>query len=490
MSRAVGYLRVSPTDSENETIDQQRTILDRWEAQSGRRLRDRFEDEFVSGAVPMERRKDGRRLLAAVDAGEVDLVVVTALDRIGRDQLASLQFAKVLRDRNVGLISASEPFETDTPVGRFMLGLMLGKAELERADIARRTSGGKLACVVDGRYQGGRWAPLGYRVEDRRLVVDEATAPVVRRIFREVAAGVGCRTLAARLSAEGVPSPGGGAWNSATVRNIVRRSLYRGHDTWGPAKVPCVAPAIVSEDLWQAANAVADRRANHGVQRLYPYLLPGVLACGTCQGPMRGSTTGRQGKVWPYYSCDTPGCRSLRAEPADEAVWLLAESYVRAPDLLLGKLTSGRDAETIDRDELEGAKRELLARDAEEDRFTSAFGKGILSESKFEAQLQRLATERSALTARVSSLEAATLAAGEAAAKLRSVGSLLRGLGESLESARIEAKRAALRLLGCRVIATWPHGELNLEVGWAPLSAGIDRMEDKPPHSPPRTSTA
>jgi site-specific DNA recombinase len=129
------------------------------------------------------------------------------------------------------------PFDTATPLGEFIRTLLGSLGALERATIIERTQLGRLRAAREGRWLGGK-PPYGYRVVDRRLVVEPAETAAVQRIFQlYVREDMGLIPIAEPLNAEGVPSPFGQRgqttrrwpnaerrWNSGTLSRILRNT--------------------------------------------------------------------------------------------------------------------------------------------------------------------------------------------------------------------------------------------------------------------------
>jgi hypothetical protein len=152
-------------------------------------------------------------------------------------------------------------------------------AELERLKIAERTNRGKRARVESGKYNVGCRAPFGYRWDGQgkeRLAVDPATAPIVQRIFNDIAVGGSARQVALALTRDGVPTPSGRsrAWHVSTIRGMLDHPIYVGDARafrWSKSKrrgkhsqrlkpedqhvpLPDAAPALVSSNVAAAAQ--------------------------------------------------------------------------------------------------------------------------------------------------------------------------------------------------------------------------------------------
>jgi len=171
-------------------------------------------------------------LRAAVAAGEYAVVVVYAVDRLSRSQADTLALLREFEDHGAGLMAASQDFDTTSPTGRAMLGMLAAFAELQRAEIRERTR-------VKLRQKAARGEAVsrpafGLVRDGAGFARDPETWPTVSRILRERAAGASCQKIADDLNAENAPTPtavrgearglvkGPGKWHAATVAKLCR----------------------------------------------------------------------------------------------------------------------------------------------------------------------------------------------------------------------------------------------------------------------------
>lgn len=171
-------------------------------------------------------------LRASVAAGEVAVVVVYAVDRLSRSQADTLALLRELEDHGAGLTAASQDFDTTSPTGRAMLGMLAVFAELQRAEIRERTRVALRRKAAKGEAVGR--TPLGLRREGAGFTRDPDTWPTVSRILSERAAGASCQRIADGLNADAVPTAtasrpaarglvtGPGRWHAATVAKLCR----------------------------------------------------------------------------------------------------------------------------------------------------------------------------------------------------------------------------------------------------------------------------
>jgi site-specific DNA recombinase len=184
-----------------------------------------YADEGISGTKDAGERPALAAMLADMRAGQLDAVIVLALDRLGRKTRIVLGLVDELAACGVALVSCKESLDTSTPQGSFVLTMFAALAQLERDTIVERTTAGRNARgKVDGE-KGGR-LPFGYVRSDDGPQIEETRAALVRAIFRHRRAGATLRSIAAQLPS---PSPYGGRWFASSVREILKNeSAYRG----------------------------------------------------------------------------------------------------------------------------------------------------------------------------------------------------------------------------------------------------------------------
>src|SRR3954464_10804274 len=162
---------------------------------------DRYDDGGFSGGT-LER-PALKRLLADIEVGKVDVVVVYKIDRLSRSLMDFAKLVEVFERRNVTFVSVTQSFNTTTSMGRLTLNILLSFAQFEREVIGERIRDKHAASRKKGMWMGG-FVPLGYRVENRKLVIEEKEAATVRMIFDRFAKIGSATALARELAAKGV----------------------------------------------------------------------------------------------------------------------------------------------------------------------------------------------------------------------------------------------------------------------------------------------
>ncbi|WP_041791806.1 recombinase family protein [Stigmatella aurantiaca] len=288
---------------------------------------ERYDDGGFTGAN-MER-PAFQRLLQDVDARRVDVVVVYKVDRLSR---SLLDFAKVMERLNMAgasFVSVTQNFSTADAMGRLTLNMLMSFAEFEREMISERTRDKVAAARCKGKWTGGR-APLGYDVKDKRLVVNESEAVVVREAFELYLQHQQASTVARLLNEKGrrtkrYEARSGAtrearAWTTQDVLRLLRSSLYAGFTPYGAEAHPGEHRAIVERSTFHQVQDMLEGRSPglqyHG--RNPDYVLRGLLRCGLCGEAMTPGSTRKGAREYRYYRCttrDKRGKEACRAAP-------------------------------------------------------------------------------------------------------------------------------------------------------------------------------
>jgi len=244
-----------------------------------------YDDGGFSGATAD--RPALQRLLADITAGRVDTIVVYKIDRLTRSLADFAKIVEILDARGASFVSVTQQFNTTTSMGRLTLNILLSFAQFEREVIGERIRDKIAASKQKGMWMGGI-PPLGYRVHDRKLVIVEGEAELVRDIFCGYAALGSVRLLKDEFEARGIKSK---SWTSASGRRIgakpfsrgalyliLQNRLYRGEIVHKGQSHPGEHTPIIDQPLWDAVQAqlaanTADR--NSGTRTRQPSLLAG-----------------------------------------------------------------------------------------------------------------------------------------------------------------------------------------------------------------------
>jgi DNA invertase Pin-like site-specific DNA recombinase len=165
-----------------------------------------------------------QRPLADIAAGRVDSVIVYKIDRLTRSLADFAKIVEILDVWGASFVSVTQQFNTTTSMGRLTVNVLLSFAQFEREVIGERIRDKIAASKKKGMWMGGV-PPLGYRAQDRKLVIVESEAEIVRLIFRQYVELGSVRLLKEELDTRGIKSK---SWTSASGRFIGAKPLSRG----------------------------------------------------------------------------------------------------------------------------------------------------------------------------------------------------------------------------------------------------------------------
>ena len=229
--KLVGYCRVSTNNQKEEgTIELQEKSIKKYAEKNNCELVKIFKDNGVSGGSELENRPGLAELFSyAEDDKEVEGVLIFKLDRLARDLYIQEHLIKKLEGLNKKLISIKEPnLDSKDPMRKAFRQFMGIVSELEKAFITMRLSGGRINKAQKGGYAGGATA-LGYKTKDKKLIIHEEQAEIIRMIFKmKRYKRMGLREIARELNEKGVPATRGGKWYAGTIKYILENPLYKG----------------------------------------------------------------------------------------------------------------------------------------------------------------------------------------------------------------------------------------------------------------------
>ena len=344
LNRTGLYYRLSRDDEkagESLSIENQRMILRKFADENGGTVVDEYIDDGWSG-TDFER-PGVKRLLDDAKDGKIDTIVVKDLSRFGRNYIQVGQYIDyIFPAYGIRFIALSDNVDTAdrTSAGMDMMPIMNVFNEWHAANTSK-----KIRAVLEAKWQAGRytnWAyPYGYKAgtdENRTAVVDEEAAKIVRRVYDMRLQGNSVRTIARKLTDEGIPNPtanytrldgkksdrqGSPYWSPKTISDILKdktyigtltqhrttRFSYKNHKVLNVPECEQIVKenaheAIICRDVWDKVQAINDRNAQgraDKANRVHP--LSGLLVCADCGKKLKGKSAGSN-KTY-MYSCRT-----------------------------------------------------------------------------------------------------------------------------------------------------------------------------------------
>src|SRR6185436_10359070 len=292
-----------------------------------------------------------KRLMADIEAGQVDIVVVYKIDRLSRSLMDFSRLADTFDKHKVAFVSVTQRFDTSTSMGRLTLNMLLSFAQFEREVIGERIRDKFAASRAKGMWMGG-FVPLGYDVKDRKLVVNKAEAATVRRIFERFTQIGSVTELVRELRDENVRGKRGRLIDKGYVYQLFRNRTYIGEAVHKGTSYPGEHKAIISKALWDKVYGVLSEGPRQRAARTRaqtPALLKGLIF-GATGCAMTPTHTRKGGRLYRYYIAidllkhDAAAC-TVRRVPAAEiegAVVDQVRGLLRAPEMIVRTWRAGK----------------------------------------------------------------------------------------------------------------------------------------------------
>lgn len=312
------YIRVS-TDKQREegySIDIQKERLDAF-AKSMFPSDDthdveykEYVDDGYSGSNLDRPRMD--EMIEDIESGKITHVIVVKLDRLSRSQKDTLHLIEdVFLPHNVTFISMGESFNTSTPFGRAVLGILSVFAQLERENIFERTRSGMQKRVELGYWPGGGRIPFGYSYsKDKGTLIPNKDADTVRYIYDLYCQGFAMQTIADIC----------GLKYERLVYQVLTRKSNTGVITYNGSEYQGLHEPIISKETYERAMTMMRERSGKKFVSQTAHLLTGLVYCGKCNAKMRYQKWGNAGWKFVCYSQQNskkylikdPNCDNIR----------------------------------------------------------------------------------------------------------------------------------------------------------------------------------
>lgn len=225
--KIAAYIRVSTEEqTKGFSLDVQREKLIQYcKFKDWENIKWYADEGFTGGNM---KRPALKRMLNAIKRNEISTVVTYKADRLSRrlrDMLIIIE--DILETRDVAFISATEDFDSSSPTGKAFLQLLGTMSELEINNIKTRTLSGRKKKASIGGFACGE-PPYGYISVNKGLVIDEARAEIVRKMYNMRKSGISINMITKELNRLKIPGPRAAKWWPSSVRYILKNQIYRG----------------------------------------------------------------------------------------------------------------------------------------------------------------------------------------------------------------------------------------------------------------------
>ncbi|AXV75673.1 MULTISPECIES: recombinase family protein [Ralstonia solanacearum species complex] len=246
-----------------------------------------------------------KRLMADIEAGKIDIVVVYKIDRLSRSLADFARMVEVFDRCRVSFSAVTQQINSATSMGRLMLNVLLSFAQFEREVTGECIRDKIAASKAKGMWMGGR-VPLGYNLQDRLLVMNDREASLVRRIFDDFVTVRSATLIVRTYAAEGIVAKDGNAFTKQTLGKMLHNRIYLGEIVHKGKSFPGQHEAIVTQAQWDAVHTLIASDARERTRATMdrgrePVLLRGLLYASDGERLVPTYTL-KKGKKYRYYA--------------------------------------------------------------------------------------------------------------------------------------------------------------------------------------------
>ena len=300
------YMRVSTEDQAREgfSLPEQRERLEAFCKFKDYEIVDYYEDAGIS-AKTGNHRPEFERLKNDIKAKKINTIVALKLDRITRSIYDWENLMTFLDENGAYLDCVNDEINTTSANGKMISRLLMSVSQNEIERTSERTKVGLAGAIKCGHIP--HIAPLGYKHEDKKLVIDYSTKDIVVRIFDLYYNGYSYQKISNLFNEEKVL--GKENWRDSTIVNILENEIYKGDFVHGkrtkhPTYYENVVEPIVSKEMWEDCQ-VQKKKNSRSYKRTLTYLYLQKLKCPKCGRILGGkATTKKNGNTYFYYYCN------------------------------------------------------------------------------------------------------------------------------------------------------------------------------------------
>ena len=407
--KAVLYLRYSSESQTENSIEGQRRECLAYAEHNGLEVLGEYVDRAKTGTN--DNRPDFQRMIRDSYSKAFGNVIVWKSDRFSRDRLDSLKYKRELFDNGVRLLSVTEP-NIEGPMGTLFDSMNDGMNQLYSEELSVKVRRGQRENVLNGKVLGG-YRPFGLRVKDRRYVIDENEAPIVREIFTLYGVdGLSILAISQRLEKEGVRKDDGKPLSHCNIEKILQSEKYIGVIKCDGVRNEHAIEPVVSRELFDLCQQkrTKHKHKNYELRAKDGYCLSGKAFCSGCGAPYLGeSGTSMTGKLYTYYKCNGAkhhrcGAKAIKKDDLEDMVCSVVLSALGDSGILDELVSCIYSQQKDEAPEVRQMRKRKEDVEKQIGNFAKAIGMGIITETTkssllaLEAERSRLETELSKAT--------------------------------------------------------------------------------------------
>ena len=334
--KAVIYARFSSEKQTEQSIEGQVRVCREYATRNGYEIVRIYDDHAVTGRN--DNRPKFQQMLSDSEKHEFEAVLVYKLDRFSRNRYDSAHNKSLLKKNGVKVVSATENI-SDNPEGILLESLLEGLAEYYSAELAQKVKRGIRESLLKGQFLGGQ-IPYGYDIIDKKYVINQKEAEIVRKIHTQYLSGDSIQEIIRQLNSHHVTNKKGGKFKFHQVYNILTKEIYIGTLKGADLVLPDVIPNIIEKEKFIEVQRLMDKN-NPRHQKKTNFILSGKLFCMECGSPMTGTSgTGRNNSYF-YYKCKKDGLTVRKDKLEDYVIKALKDFLCNssAQELIVEKLS-------------------------------------------------------------------------------------------------------------------------------------------------------
>ena len=407
------YSRVSTQEQaiHGNSLEEQNERMLKFADALGLRNAKIYSDGGFSGASM--KRPALQEMINDIQQGKVSKVIVYKLDRLSRSQRDTLYLIEdVFLKNNCDFISMNENFDTSSPFGRAMIGILSVFAQLEREQIKERMIMGKEARAKKGKWHGGGHPPIGYDYIEGELVINDFYAMQVREMFDLFAHGMTASRICDTFNEKGYKTQYGNNWNMTQVRRTLAHKAYIGMATDGKNWFQGTHEPIIDEKTFETVQKIlkdnSDRFKATGIStnpKNISAVLSGMLFCKQCGGRYSRCHSLHNGRTFEYYGCYSRSkkAKSMIVDPnCKNKYWKVKElDELVFDEIRKLKLEEIKRPEKKRINETAVLQKRIDEIDSQVSRFLDLYGRGTFDIESLEEKVNELREEREKLEAQI-----------------------------------------------------------------------------------------
>lgn len=382
------YIRVSTEDQAREgfSLPEQEARLREFCAFRRYEIIKVYEDAGIS--AKNDKRPAYQEMMNDVRSKEINVIVAFKLDRLTRSVYDIEKLMNIVNEYECDIDCLADESNTTTSNGRMVMRIMTSVSQNEIEKCSERTKLGMAGAIKQGHIPNA--TPLGFKRDNKKLVPDEATMGIVKRVFDLYLEGKSYKTIANIFNEEKVL--GRDTWYDTSMQFILRNPLYKGDyvsgkNTKNPIYYENVVEPIVSKEIWDECQYQKKRNARH-YERTKTYLFTNKIKCKKC-GCFLGNhgTEKKNGKKYYYYKCNE--CKTFFREPEVEKLLKVFLVEILNKEQLMNNYYVPFIKSKYNNKE-EDIKKELRKLDKQIDRIKDVYLNGTLDRDYFEKDIKNI----------------------------------------------------------------------------------------------------